>query len=456
MTGLWIRVGLVVIGISLVAGLFQLIHGGTAGLWAWVASLAVWVGFQVWHLEKLSRWLSDFRLGRAPTGLGTWDLLYAAIYRLARSYERQQAQLQELLTSFRSVTDALPDGVVSLDDHHQISYVSLRAEQHLGLKAKTDLGRNILNLVRHPDFVKYMEARKWGAAMVLRGVPHADRMLQVQVIPYGQSERLLLTRDVTQIERLETSRRDFVANVSHELKTPLTVLVGYLETLRDLPLDNAQRHQALFTMTAQAERMQRLVDDLLTLGRLETEQKAPPLTPIAMRKLLERLIREAQDLSQQGHVVTLQDGSGPEFLLGDEREIYSALSNLVNNAVRYTPKGGTIRVSWARTADGNGVFTVTDTGPGIASQHLSRLTERFYRIDKDRSRETGGTGLGLAIVKHVASRHGTELKIESMVGQGSAFSLRFPAERLNEDAAPQAEVVAAPSEQKPPVTHTSR
>jgi two-component system phosphate regulon sensor histidine kinase PhoR len=281
--------------------------------------------------------------------------------------------------------------------------------------------------------------------VVLRGVPLPDRILQLQVIPYGQSERLLLTRDITQIERLETTRRDFVANVSHELKTPLTVLAGYIETLRDLPLDKTQRGQALSTMGDQAERMQRLIDDLLTLGRLETEQTPPGDTPISMPTMLARLVREAQALSHHSHQISAPTATGPATVLGEERELYSAFSNLVNNAVRYTPKGGGIRLDWQTRPDGSAIFSVRDSGPGIESQHLSRLTERFYRIDKGRSRETGGTGLGLAIVKHVASRHGAELKIESTVGEGSCFSLRFPNARLRSSDAPPSAATAPPS-----------
>lgn len=430
MAGLWFRIGFILLAIGLGSGLVQLLAGGTAGLWAFVMGLAAWVGFQVWHLEKMVRWLNDFRLSNAPTGLGTWDLLYAAVYRLARSYERQQTQLQEMLKSFRSVTDAMPDGVVSLDDHHQITYASLRAEQHLGLKAQADLGRNILNLLRHPEFVRYLESGSWTSPVVLRGVPQPDRILQLQLIPYGQSERLLLTRDITQIERLETTRRDFVANVSHELKTPLTVLSGYIETLKDLPLDKSQRGQALSTMGEQAERMQRLIDDLLTLGRLETEQTPPADTPVDMPSMLARLLREAEALSQGRHRIGLLDSSGPRAVLGEDRELYSAFSNLVNNAVRYTPKGGSVSITWQSQADGSALFRVQDSGPGIDKHHISRLTERFYRIDKGRSRETGGTGLGLAIVKHVASRHGGALEIQSTPGQGSIFSLRFPASRV--------------------------
>jgi two-component system phosphate regulon sensor histidine kinase PhoR len=430
MAGFWFRIAVIFVAISLASGLLQVAAGGYAGLVVFIAALAGWVAFQVWHLEKMVRWLNDFRLSNAPTGLGTWDLLYASIYRLARSYERQQAQLQEMLKSFRSVTDAMPDGVVSLDDHHQITYASLRAEQHLGLKAQADLGRNILNILRHPEFVRYLESGNWASAVVLRGVPQPDRILQLQMIPYGLSERLLLTRDITQIERLETTRRDFVANVSHELKTPLTVLSGYVETLKDLPLNPSQRSQALVTMGDQAERMQRLIDDLLTLGRLETEQTPPGETPIDMKTVLERLLREADALSKGGHTISLSENQGPTVVLGDERELYSAFSNLVNNALRYTPKGGRVNIAWVREPDGSARFSVQDTGPGIESQHLNRLTERFYRVDKGRSRESGGTGLGLAIVKHVASRHGAELKITSKLGEGSTFALTFPPRRL--------------------------
>ena len=435
MTGFWIRIGLTLLGVTLLSLLVQAIGGGFSGLITVLLCMSAWVVFQVWHLQKMALWLQDFRLNKTPSGLGTWDILFSSIYRLARSYERQQYQLQELLTSFRGATEAMPDGVVSLDNHNQITYASQKARQHIGLKGDMDLGRNIVNLLRHPQFARYLEKENWTEPLLLRDVPQIGQILQVQVVPYGKSERLLLSRDVTQIEKLETTRRDFVANVSHELKTPLTVLAGFIETLRDLPLDNEQRASALSTMAGQAERMQRLIDDLLALARLESDQKPVPSRFFKALPLIERTLGDARQLSRDQHQIRYQEQPAPLEISGDEQELASAFGNLVSNAVRYTPDQGSISIGWQWIENGRAAFWVRDTGPGIAPEHLSRLTERFYRIDKGRSRANGGTGLGLAIVKHIALRHQLELSIQSRLGEGSQFSLIFPASRIRLDRA---------------------
>ncbi len=430
MTGFWIRIGLTLLGVTLFSLLMQAAVGGPSGLITGLICMSAWVVFQVWHLQKMALWLQDFRLNKTPSGLGTWDILFSAIYRLARSYERQQYQLRELLTSFRGATEAMPDGVVSLDTHNQITYASQKAQQHIGLKGEIDLGRSIVNLLRHPQFARYLEKEDWSEPLVLHDVPQIGQILQVQIVPYGQSERLLLSRDVTQIQKLETTRRDFVANVSHELKTPLTVLSGFIETLRDLPLDDTQRSSALSTMGGQAERMQRLIDDLLALARLESDHKPVSSRFFHALPLIERTLGDARQLSRDQHRIVYQQQPGPLEISGDEQELASAFGNLVSNAVRYTPENGSITIGWQWIDNGRAVFWVRDTGPGIAPEHLSRLTERFYRVDKGRSRVSGGTGLGLAIVKHIASRHQLELSIQSRLGEGSQFSLIFPGSRI--------------------------
>lgn len=428
MTSLWIRVGMTLGLIGLLCFCAWLLAGPSAALTSFVVSLIIWIGFQLWHLHKMTRWLDDFKLNKTPNGLGTWDVLYSAIYRLAKSYERQQSQLSAALTSFRSATEAMPDGVVALDAHNQINYASRRAAQHLSLRLPTDHGRSILNLLRHPAFADYLERQAWDTPVVLQGVPTTDRVLQVQLVPYGAEERLLLTRDVTAIERLETTRRDFVANVSHELKTPLTVLAGFLETMQELPLSAAQTAEVLGTMAGQTQRMQRLIDDLLTLSRLESAQKPLQESWLEMPSILAQLANDAALLSRGQHQIDT-DAASTARLQGDAIELTSAFGNLVTNAIRYTPEGGRIRIRWAEDAHGQGIFSVEDSGPGIEAHHLGRLAERFYRVDKGRSRDTGGTGLGLAIVKHIGARHGATLDIQSTVGQGSQFSLVFPATR---------------------------
>ena len=430
MTGLWVRVLVTVVLIFSASILADLLAGGRAAFTVAFSSLVVWISFQLWHLRKMTRWLEDFKLDRTPTGLGTWDILFSSVFRLARSYERQQGQLRLMLSSFRSATEAMPDGVVSLDDHHQITYASRRAALHLNLRVPDDYGRNILNLLRHPGFSDYLEQGHWLDPVTLSGVPSPDRSLQVHLIPYGEREQLLLTRDVTEVLKLETTRRDFVANVSHELKTPLTVISGLVETLQELPLDKSQRADILETIRTQAQRMQRLIEDLLVLSRIESDKTPPAEDRLDMRKTLQQLAEDAHHLSRGRHQIALAQPLSPDQLIGDEQELASAFGNLVSNAIRYTPAHGSITLSWRRDEEGHGVFEVRDTGPGIEPEHIGRLTERFYRVDKGRSRSTGGTGLGLAIVKHIASRHNANLKIESELSVGSSFSLVFPSQRL--------------------------
>ena len=384
--------------------------------------------YQLYYLQKTMQWLEDFRLEKVPHGAGTWDLIFAKIYRIAKSGEQQRQQLAETLKDFRNATQAMPDGVVTLDEDNQVIYANEQAEEQLGISNEKDGGRNLINIVRHPDFVAYLNGTDWDKSIVLRGLRDSERVLQLQLIPYGTHQRLLMTRDITQLDRLETTRRDFVANVSHELKTPLTVLSGFLETIRELPVTEAQRNQYLGLMHAQAHRMENIVEDLLVLSKLESTNAPAQEDSIDMREMMDRLTTDANTISRSQHHIECKATSSAK-LIGAEDELASAFSNLVSNAIRYTPAGGTIRLTWSINTEGCPVFSVEDTGPGIEPQHLPRLTERFYRVDRSRSRETGGTGLGLAIVKHVATRHQAILLIDSEVGKGSCFSMVFPEKR---------------------------
>lgn len=429
MTGFWIRLFFYLLGIALLAGVLSLGFGETIGWVIATGLLAIWLIYQLFNLQKMMAWLGDMRLERVPHGSGTWDVLFARIYRLIKSFEKQKTQLNDAIRDFRNATEAMPDGVVTLNQDNQIIYANEQAEDHLGIHSEKDAGRNLINLVREPDFVAYLNGSSWEKPIVLRSVRDAGRVLQVQLIPYGDRQRLLMTRDITQLERLETTRRDFVANVSHELKTPLTVLSGFLETLREMPVSEKERQQYLGLMHTQANRMQNIVDDLLVLSKLESTISPSNEDLIDMGVALDRLSTDAKSMSRDHHTVELAIQT-PFHLLGAEDELMSAFSNLVSNAVRYTPSGGTITLGWSVDSRGCGVFSVRDTGLGIESQHLPRLTERFYRVDRSRSRDTGGTGLGLAIVKHVATRHQAQLVIDSEIGKGSVFSVVFPESRL--------------------------
>ena len=397
--------------------------GPATGWAAFSLGVLALLAYHVRHLARLSSWLADPVPGKVPEGSGTWDDVLSALHKYERAAVKRESQLEDALTRFRRAAQALPDGVIMLDAEGRIEWSNDAAAAQLGLDPRADVGQSIVNQLRAPQFIDYVTARERAAAV---RVPIGNAIFALQLVPYGESQKLLLSRDVTQAERLETMRRDFVANVSHELRTPLTVLVGFLETVRELKLDPQRMRDYLGMMQEQAARMHRIIEDLLTLSLLES---APPPAAdrVSPRPLLERVLADAQALSGERHRISLQATPAVD-LLGSESELASAFGNLVSNAIRYTPQGGEVRIVWRDAGDGSS-FSVEDTGIGIAPEHLPRLTERFYRVDRSRSRETGGTGLGLAIVKHAIARHQAHLDVESKVGQGSRFTIRFPAKR---------------------------
>ncbi len=395
--------------------------------WGWsvlAAGLLALLAYHVRHLAKLSRWVSRPVLGQVPEGAGVWDDVLAGLHRFERAAAKREEELTEALARFRRAAQALPDGVVILDVANRIEWCNRTAQAHLQIDAVRDLGQPVADLVRDPEFLDYLDAAEQASAV---RVQRGDASILLLVIPFGRSQKLLLSRDTTQAERVEAMRRDFVANVSHELRTPLTVLVGFLETVRELPLDPQRVRDYVAMMGEQASRMQRIIDDLLALSALESAPP-PPEDRVRVAPLLARLQADAAALSAGRHEIVLL-GSPTQDLLGSEGELLSAFGNLVSNAVRYTPANGQVRVEWREAPEGASL-TVEDTGVGIAPEHIPRLTERFYRVDRGRSRETGGTGLGLAIVKHALIRHQATLEIASQPGKGSRFSARFPAQRL--------------------------
>jgi two-component system phosphate regulon sensor histidine kinase PhoR len=391
------------------------------------------------QVEALSRWLLLPTPGEVPVGSGIWDYIFSLLYRYERVKTKQHQQLARTLVRFRQAARAHPDGVVILDADNRIDWCNDTAESHFDLNVETDAGQPVTNLMRQPEFVAYVEAGDYTQPIELRATRGGSAIFSVQIIPYGDAQKLLLSRDITRLEKLETMRRDFVANVSHELRTPLTVLYGFLETIRELKLDPQRLRDYLNLMADQGKRMESIVDDLLTLSTLESAP-TPPLDERArIAPLLERLRSEASILSGGKHRIVLDAETGFD-LLGVENEIASAFGNLVTNAVRYTPDGGEIRITWRASAN-EAEFSVKDSGIGIAPEHIPRLTERFYRVDRGRSRATGGTGLGLAIVKHVLNRHQAALEIKSESGKGSRFAAKFPARRIV-PAATEAEKIA--------------
>ena len=356
-------------------------------------------------------------------------------------YKRQDRRLSEFLAAIQ----ASPNGVVLLDKLGRIEWCNQTAAQHFGFDVQRDLQQHIGNLVRDPVFMAYFAGAKFDHPVTMPGRESNSARpvrLSVQIHPYGEGRKLLLSNDVTALEQAEAMRRDFVANVSHEIRTPLTVLSGFVETLQNLPLTADERARYLALMAQQSHRMQSLVSDLLTLSRLEGSPLPGTGEWISVATLMAQCEQEGRALAATLHLEGLGvqfDAGVPCSVSGIHSELLSAWSNLVNNAIRYTPAGGHVEVAWVVKPDGSGEFSVHDSGPGIAPEHLSRLTERFYRVDRSRSRDTGGTGLGLAIVKHVVQRHSAELLTQSTPGKGSRFAVLWPAERVQ----PQRERLAA-------------
>lgn len=428
MNPIWVR-GLMAPAVVAALSLLAWLAGGLAAALLVLAVGALAIVF--WHLHQLdalTRWAGGSIDVPVPEGRGTWALIYAAMYKRVRLRTAQQRDLRHALERFVSGAEALPEGVVVLDANDRIQWANPRAQAHLGIDLRQDLHAPIANIVRQPAFVQYMTSADFHEPVVFQSTREGAATLSVQVVPFGDEEKLLMSRDVTQFEAVARVRRDFIANVSHELKTPLTVLMGFLETFADVDLDAKQSQRYLALMQEQARNMQRLVDDLLTLSALESEQNVASESEFAIVPLLLEISADAKALSAGRQEITLNIGDAAN-VVGSRDELASAYGNLVSNAVRYTPDGGRIELDWRVTEDG-GDFSVTDTGIGIGSEHIPRLTERFYRVERGRSRATGGTGLGLAIVKHVLIRHQAELIIESTPGQGSRFTVHLPLRRV--------------------------
>lgn len=404
-----------------------------------------WMLMDAWRGYRVRSWLRHGDLAIAPQVSGWWGVLLDRARKLLRERERSIDAGEQRLKDFLLAIQNSPNGVVMLDANAQIEWCNHTAATHLGIHPDRDVLQRIGNLLRDPVFTAYMAVEQPVDPVVMLGHRHRIERpvhISVQRHRYGEGKQLLLTRDVTMLEQAEAMRRDFVANVSHEIRTPLTVLSGFVETIQTLPLSEEEQKHYLSLMATQAHRMQVLVEDLLTLSRLEGSPVPSTLQSLPLSNLMDVCEQEAKGLSAslaQGNVAhhihfVIAPLLTECVLLGEARELQSALSNLVSNAVRYTPAGGDVHVSADQGVDGSLIIQVRDSGAGIAPEHLPRLTERFYRVDRSRSRESGGTGLGLAIVKHVMQRHGGSLSITSELGQGACFKLIFPSKRWRQTA----------------------
>ena len=427
---------------------------GALGWWlcdAWGACagvvLASWLAL-LWdsaQLRTLRQWLVAGELGPITNLRGTWAMQATYLRRALRSREQAVQSAEQRVQDILEALQASPNGLVLMDAHGRIEWCNQMAERHFGFDAQRDIGQSVGNLLRDPAFSRYWSMGDFAEPVHMPGRESSltrPVMLSVHIYPYGEGRHLLLARDITQLEQADAMRRDFVANVSHEIRTPLTVLVGFVETLQTLPLSAQEQTHYLSLMAQQSSRMQNLVQDLLTLSRLEGSPLPGYHEWVPVAQILHQCEVEAQALSQMltrhagaAHTISLPAPDAPGMdleIAGVQAELISAFSNLISNALRYTPAAGSIEVRWEVLPQGGARLSVKDSGPGIDAAHIGRLTERFYRVDRSRSRDTGGTGLGLAIVKHALQRHGAKLEIESQLGAGATFSAVFPAQRLRE------------------------
>ena len=424
----WFRVSMPVLASTLVALLMWGWFSSTIALLFMLVMLLAVMAYRARQLFKLGQWLGDARLETIPEAGGIWDDVFSRLYKMVKQHNQTKQELAAELQHIELATSALPEGVAILNAANRIEWCNLLAQQLFNLDPQQDIMQDITYLVRQPEFVEYLHESNFNVPLIMRPARHEDMVLSIKLIPYGEDKRLLIIRDITQFERVEAMRRDFVANVSHEMRTPLTVVSGFLENLQDMPdLNKDSSRRALHLMAEQTRRMDNLVADLLTLSRLENEQSPLREGPVDIKQLLNEVYQDGKLLSGAHHPLQMEITSEAK-LLGNRDELQSAFGNLLSNAVRYTPDGGEIQLRWFER-EGQPVFSVQDSGIGIAAQHLPRLTERFYRVDRSRSRETGGTGLGLAIVKHIAIRHQAKLEISSEEGKGSTFSVVFPVKR---------------------------
>ena len=401
-----------------------------------VGSAVAWLALDNYRFRRVVGWLRTEDWANEPHVPHAWGQLVERIRKLQKTLNGKAKDSQARLDEFLAAIQASPNGVLLLDSQLRIEWVNETAAEHLGIDPQRDLMQHVTNLIRDPAFSSYLNKGEFDSEVSIAGARASltkPVSVAVRVHSYGKKRKLLLSRDVTAKQQAEAMRRDFVANVSHEIRTPLTVLGGFVETMQTLDLEEADRNHYLGLMAQQAERMQTLVSDLLTLSKLEGSPTPNRQGLVLASDLIAKCVADAQGLSEVlaggSHRITFEVPRDAQ-LAGSLDELSSALGNLLSNAVRYTPAGGTIKAGFNLLADGDANLWVSDTGPGIAPEHVPRLTERFYRVDRSRSRETGGTGLGLAIVKHVIQRHGGQVSIRSELGVGSTFVLHFPADRV--------------------------
>lgn len=412
-----------------------LLVGFALGQFSWVLCIAlvIFSGIQLWRMKTLGDWLDNTR--KQPELSGGWGEIAYNVFRIGERARRRKKRLSRMLRQFQETTSAIPDGAVVIDSHHQVQWFNRAGKHILGLKSG-DVGSSIGNYLRHPRFTEMLSSDQIQLPFEMPSPQDENKILEIRLVQYSGDLRLLLARDNTQVHNLMKMRREFVANVSHELKTPLTVIMGYLELLEDIDDLSPETEEALGKLQSQSIRMRAVVDDLLTLSRLDTAPSPGRDASLAVNVpvMLKSLVETVKDYDEGNHDIILEM-EVDLHLVGLENELHSVFSNLISNAIKYTPQGGQVFIRWCVGNASSAYFEVEDTGAGIAADHIGRLTERFYRVDVGRSREKGGTGLGLAIVKQILRRHDGSLEIDSEVGKGSTFRCYFPKMRIAKNIA---------------------
>lgn len=423
------KAGSFICALSVICLFIWLLSSATIALLAFSLGLLIYLAGHIYWLDQLLWWFKSPDLKNIPEGSGLWEDVYSALLRYERNNTLKQTELNAALERFNTTANAIPDGLVILSASNEIEWCTKNAENQLGLDLTSDKNLPIVNLVRNSHFIAFLYNENYNEPFQLRHCRNSESILELWLIPLANQQKLLISRDITQFEKIDAMRRDFIANVSHELRTPLTVVGGFIETLSDMEGAIPENLRNYFGMMQdQTTRMRRLIEDLLTLSHIESNTQPPENQPIEMTSLINMLLNDGKALSQGKHKISAEIGNNID-LVGAVDELQSALSNLVSNAIRYTPEEGEIHITW-QLRNGQPVFSVRDNGIGIERNHIDRLTERFYRVDRSRSRETGGTGLGLSIVKHILTRHQAKLEITSQLGVGSTFSAVFPKARL--------------------------
>ena len=400
------------------------IYSITYGLILCLLSLSCFLLLHMYWLYKLMKWLNNPSLSSLPNGNGVWQHIFTKHYQILKENKKSKKELVSTLDQFTKAAEALMDGVVALNESNEVIWSNRKSQIMLNLNPRKDTGQPINYILRNTDLIKYLEEESYDETIKINLDTDSNKIVEIKIVYFGENQKVMVIKDISQGVKIESSRKEFISNVSHELKTPLTVILGFIETLENMfgPKDTEHKN-ILKIMSGQANRMSKLIDDLLMLSNVESSLFQNRSEKLLIQTIMSKLKKDISALNIKNHKIKYQIEDKLN-IYGSKKEIASAFLNLITNAIRYTEKNGSISISWG-LINGLPIFEVKDTGSGIEQKHINKITERFYRVDEDRSRDSGGTGLGLSIVKNIINQHEGELKITSAVGIGSSFKLIF-------------------------------